>query len=341
MKRLPSILFFLLALAGWMGGVSCSKQQEVFTFRYANEQPEAALRSQSMLFFKEELERRTEGRIHVELYFGGVLGTERELMDFVTMGVLQGTRGGFYADANPKFQLFMLPFLIDDWDQATRLMQSTFTGEINRGAAQRGFHIPATGISQGFRAHTNSKRPITHPDDLKGMKMRVPPQEVYVKTAQAFGANPQEIPAVEIYQALKTRVVDGQDNPPANIWDYKIHEVSTYLTIKHYSTGPDPFMVHLDWYEALPEELRDTFDTVARETMALSDRLSRAKEQEYVRKLDEILEINILTGKQLKPFQEAVQPVYDYFVAKGDFTFADIEQARRVARGQELEGETP
>ena len=333
-------LFGLLILVILTLGVSCQKQQDIIVFRYSNSQPKAALRSQSMLFFEKELEKRTQGRIQVELYFGGVLGNERELMDFVTMGVLQGTRGAYYADANPKFQLFTLPFLVDDWDQALRLMQSEFTADINREAKERGFHIPATGISQGFRAHTNSKLPITHPDDLKGLKMRVPPQEVYLRTAQAFGANPQEIPAVEIYQALKTGVVDGQDNPPSNIWDYKIHEVSKYLTITHYSTGPDPFMVHLKWYEELPQDLKRIFDEVARETMLLSDQLNREKEKEYIRMLDDSLEVNFLSGEQLKPFQNAVKPVYDYFVSKGDFSYDDIESARREARKAEVTSRT-
>lgn len=312
--------------------VSCSADPKGILFRYSNEQPESSLRSQSMVYFKEQLEQRSGGRIKVELYFGGVLGTERELMDFLAMGVLQGTRGGYFVDANPKFKLFMLPFLVDDWDQAIRLMGSEFTAEINRGARAQGFHIPATGISQGFRAHTNSKHPITKPGDLKGMKMRVPSQEVYVQTATAFGANPQELPAVEIYQALQMGVVDGQDNPPSNIWDYKIHEVSKYLTITHYSTGPDPFMVNLKWYERLPEDLQQIFDNVATETMQLSDRLNREKEQEYVAKLSDTLEVNELTGDQLKPFQEAVAPVYDYFVDQGDFTLGEIETARRIAR---------
>ena len=333
MQLFRSQILPLLLICMWLAsGVACGRKQETIVFRYSNSQPKAAIRSQSMLFFEKELEKRTQGRIQVELYFGGVLGSERELMDFVAMGVLQGTRGAYYADANPKFMLYTLPFLVDDWDQAVRLMQSDFTADINRDAGERGFHIPATGISQGFRAHTNSKRPITHPDDLKGMKMRVPPQEVYLRTAQAFGANPQEIPAVEIYQALKTGVVDGQDNPPSNIWDYKIHEVSKYLTITHYSTGPDPFIVDLKWYEKLPEDLKDLFDQVAYETMVLSDQLNQEKEQEYIDQLGKTLAVNVLTGDSLQPFQEAVRPVYDYFVSKGDFTSDDIETAKRVAR---------
>ena len=285
-----------------------------------------------MTFFKEELEKRTNKRIKVDLFFGGVLGTERELMDFLSMGVIQGTRGGFFADANPVFNIFNLPFLVDDWDQAIRLMSSEFTRKINQGAKRNGFHIPATGISQGFRAHTNSKHPIKHPRDLKGMKMRVPSQEVYVQTAIAFGAKPQEIPAVETYQALQTGVVDGQDNPPSNIRDYRFDEVSKYLTITHYSTGPDPFMVNLDWYQKLPDDLKTIFDEVAVDTMRLSDRLNREKESEYIDELSKKLDVNYVEGENLKPFQEAVQPVYSYFVSKGEFSFDDIEEAKSAAR---------
>lgn len=287
-----------------------------------------------MAFFKEELERRTNGRIEVELFFGGVLGSERELMDMAALGALQGTRGGWFADANPKYKLFTLPFLVDGWDQAMRLVNSEFTHEINEDARANGWHVPATGISLGFRAHTNSQRPIRRPDDLKGLRMRVPPQEVYIQTALAFGANPQEIAAVEIYQALQTGRVDGQDNPPANIWDYKIHEVSTYMTVTNYATGPDPFLVNLKWYESLPEELQKVFDAVARETMACSDQLHRKQESDYIEKLSQRLEVNFIEGDDLLPFREAVRPVYEYFVQRGDFTWDEIRQARRAAEGQ-------
>ena len=288
-----------------------------------------------MLFFQEELQRRTGGRIRVELYFGGVLGNERELMDLVATGALQGTRGGFFADANPKFNLLTLPFLVEGWDQAIQLVNSDFMRRINEGARARGWHVPATGISQGFRAHTNNVRPIMHPNDLQGLKMRVPLQDVFVQTALAFGANPQEIPAVEIYQALQTGVVDGQDNPPSNIWDFKVYEVSQYMTITNYATGPDPLLVNLAWYEALPADLQTTFDEVAQEAIALSDKLNREKEEEFIDRLAEKLEVNYVTGSDLELFRQAVQPVYQYYIDKGDFTWDEIEKARIAARGME------
>ena len=330
---LPYKGILLLSLA--LLAVSCGKQDSgEFVFRYSNEQPKDALRSQSMMFFKEQLEERSNGRIKVDLFFGGVLGNERELMDFVLTGVLQGTRGGFFADANPKFMLFTLPFLVDDWDQAQRLVQSDFTRKINEGARKRGFHVPATGISQGFRAHTNKTRPIRHPADLKGLKMRVPGQEVYVQTSKAFGANPQELPYVEVYQALQTGVVDGQDNAPSNIWDFKIHEVSKYLTITNYATGPDPLMVNLGWYESLPHDLRDIFDGVSRETMRFSDRINREKEVEYIKKISDKIEVNYVTGDNLEPFRNAVKSVYQYFENKGVLTLGEIQKAREVAAGK-------
>lgn len=288
-----------------------------------------------MEFFAQQLRERSDGRIAVENYFSGVLGSEREMMDMVATGVLQGTRGGLFADANPKYAIFMLPFLVENWDQAERLLNSSLTDEINAAARTNGFHVPATGISQGFRAHTNNVRPIRAPADLEDLKMRVPPQTVYVLTAQAFGASPQEMPASEIYGALRTGVLDGQDNPPANIWDYHIFEVQKYMTVTHYSTGPDPFIVDLKWYTALPDDLKRIFDEVARETMLFSDQLNRVAEQEMIAKLESVLEVNYLTSDELKPFQVLAASVHEQFVEQGIISDEDIQRARRIASGQE------
>ena len=183
--------FFAVCLLVSFG--ACATDVPVYVFRYSHTQQPEHPRSKSMRFFEETLEERTVDRIQVENYFSGLLGTDREGMDLVATGVIQGTRGGLFADASAKYHLFMLPFLVENWDQALRLINSPFTQRINRGARANHFHIPACGISQGFRAHTNSVRPIHSPQDLRGLKMRVPPQEIYVITALAFGVNPQEI----------------------------------------------------------------------------------------------------------------------------------------------------
>ncbi len=305
-----------------------ANSQEKYLFRYCHSQPEQHPRSKSMIFFKEEVEKRTNGRIKVENYFSAVLGTEFEVQDMVATNALQGTRGGGFTNANKKYSLFMLPFLVEDWDQALKLFASDFVKKINEEAKINGYHIPACGISQGFRAHTNNVRPIESPDDLKGLKMRVPQQEVYVINASMLGVNPQELAYSEVYMALKLGVVDGQDNAVSNNWDYKVYEVQEYLTITNYAMGPDPFMVNLEWYNTLPDYLKNIFDEVAVETMKYSDQLNREKETEYLKLLSEKLKTNYVTPENLDKFREATKPVYQYFIDKEYFSWDDINEAR-------------
>ena len=281
-----------------------------------------------MIFFEEELEKRTDGKIQVENYFSAILGTEFEVLDMVATGSLQGTRSGGFTNVNKKYNLYMLPFLVEDWDQAIKLMSSEFTQRINEGSRANGFHVPVCGISQGFRAHTNNVRPIESPADIKGLKMRVPQQEVYVVNAQVLGVNPQEIPYSEAYMALKLGVVDGQDNAVSNIWDYKIYEVQNYLTITNYAIGPDPFIVNLEWYTRLPDDLKRIFDEVSVEAMNYSDQLNREKEGEYIGLLSEKLETNYVTPENREKFREASRPVYQYFIDKQYFSWDDIEEVR-------------
>jgi len=158
--------------------------------------------------------------------------------------------------------------------------------------------------------------------------MRVPQQEVFVVNAKTLSVNPQELPSSEIYMALKTGVVDGQDNPVSNIWDFKVYEVQKYLSVTNYATGPDPFMVNLEWYNKLPENLKQIFDEVAVETMKYSDQLNRESEVEYLKQLSKKLEINYLTPENIKKFKEATKPVYQYFIDKEYFTWEDIAEAR-------------
>jgi C4-dicarboxylate-binding protein DctP len=283
-----------------------------------------------MIFFKEELEKQTNGQIIVENYFSAVLGTEFEVLDMVATGALQGTRSGGFTNVNKKYNIFMLPFLVKDWDEALKLLNSDFTKKINREARANGYHIPACGISQGFRAHTNNVRPIEKPNDLVGLKMRVPQQEVYVMNAQILGANPQELPYSEVYMALKMGVVDGQDNAVSNIGDYKVYEVHEYSTITNYATGPDPFMVNLEWYNALPPELQEIFDDVAEKSIRYSDKLNRENENEYIRKLAKKLKTNFVTPENIEKFRQATKPVYQYFIDKNYFTWDDINEVHEI-----------
>jgi len=313
---------------------------DIFLFRYANSQNSSDPRSVSMTFFKTELERRTGGRIKVENYFGGILGTEREVADAVAIGALQGTRGGMFEDASIKFNIVLLPYLVSDWDEAICLARSTWMMEVADEGRARGFHIPAVGISQGFRAHGSKKRAIRAVADFDGLKIRVPnAQEVFHRMENALGANPQGIAQSETYAALRTGVVDGTTAPPSDLWDRRQYEVLDWITIDTHATGPDPLMVNLAWYEKLSPELRMIFDEVAREALVLSDDLYSANEEKIIAELANHVEIIHPSPEVRAEMRERTRPVYDFFVDRGDFGWDDIGAA--IAASKSCRGAAP
>ena len=200
-------------------------EKEVYLFKYANTQSPNHPRSKSMEFFKEQLEKASNGRIEVELYFSGVLGKEAEVLDMVVTGSVQGCRGGLFERANKKYLLYTLPFMFENTDQVIQLMRSEFGDRINQEALENGIYVPACGVAGGFRNITSNVKPIRSPEDLRGLKMRTPPIDMTIKTFKALGANPQQVAYTETYMALKSGVVEAQENPFSNTVDMKFYEV--------------------------------------------------------------------------------------------------------------------
>ena len=304
---------------------------QTYVFKYANTQSENHPRSQSMVFFKNMLEKASGGRITVELYFSGVLGKEAEVLDMVKLGTVQGCRGGLFERANKKYLMYTLPFLFENADKVVAVMRSDLGQAINKGALANGFYIPATGVAGGMRNITNSKRPIATVADLKGLKMRTPPIDVTIRTFKALGANPQQVAYTETYMALKTGVVDGQENPFSNVVDMKFYEAQKYLSVVNWQVHPDPFYVNPAWYNALPDDLKALFDAVAEATMIYSDTIWLNSEQKYFNILKEKLEVNFLAPEAREGFVKGVKGVWQYYVDEGYFTMDEVNQALAIA----------
>jgi C4-dicarboxylate-binding protein DctP len=303
-----------------------------FVFKYANTQSENHPRSKSMVYFKEQLEKRSGGRIKVELYFSGTLGKESETLEMVKLGNLQGSHDGLFERANKKFLMYTLPFMFANADQVVKVMNSDLGREINEGALMNGFYIPATGVAGGMRQPTNKVRPIKSVADLKGLKLRTPPIDVTIRTFKELGANPQQVPYTETYMALKTGVVDGQENPFSNCVDMKFYEVQKYLSVLNWQVHPDPFYVNPAWYEKLPADLQKVFDEVAVETMNHSNKIWLASEDGYYETLKGKLEVNVLDDAAYQEFVKAVKPVWQYYVDQGAFSWDDIKRAQTIAQ---------
>jgi tripartite ATP-independent transporter DctP family solute receptor len=303
-----------------------------FVFKYSNSQSDTHPRSVSMYFFKELLESASGGRLKVELYTSGVLGKEAEVLDMVKTGELQGCRGGLFERANKKYLLYTLPFMFDNTDQVLRLMRGEYGDKINQGAMENGLYIPACGVAGGFRNITNNVKPITVPADIKGLKMRTPPIDMTIKTFKTLGANPQMVAYTETYMALKQNVVDGQENPFSNTVDMKFYEAQKYLSVVNWQIHPDPLYVNPDWYQSLPQDLKQIFDAAAKAAMIYSDTIWLNSENNYYNLLQTKLETNTLTPEVTAQFAEAAKPVWQQYVDEGFFSWEDIEQAQKLAR---------
>ena len=335
MKRLTTIFFVIILATSFLlvaePGTSSAKD---YLFKYANTQSENHPRSKSMVFFKNILEKASNGKIKVELYFSGVLGKEAEVLDMVKLGTVQGCRGGLFERANKKYLLYTLPFLFEDADKVVAVMRSDLGREINKGAMANGFYIPATGVAGGMRNITNSKRPIATVADLKGLKMRTPPIDVTIRTFKALGANPQQVAYTETYMALKTGVVDGQENPFSNAVDMKFYEAQKYLSVVNWQVHPDPFYVNPAWYKSLPDDLKAIFDAVAEATMIYSDTIWLNSETGYYNILKDKLKVNHMDPKDRPGFLNGVKGVWQYYVDEGYFTWDEINKAIAIAAKQ-------
>ena len=250
----PIVVFMVVLLVGMtaVGTVFAAGQrdsgvseEQTYLFKYGNQQPEDHSRTVSMLWFAEELQRRSNGRIEVEVYHSGVLGTEREMFEMTVTGALQGYRGAFYEQLNPQFNLYNLPFLFQNYDELIHFNASDMARDMLERGSVQGIYMPAVGFT-GLRALATTTGLIREPADLRGLQVRSPGQAPILEFYRHFRAVPQEIPWGDVYMAVRQRVVDGGDNAPTNLLAARLYEVAPYVTALNYMAGADPFMVNMD-----------------------------------------------------------------------------------------------
>ena len=333
MKKLLLIFILCIAVAISMyaNGEKESSDKDVYVFKYSNAQTEEHPRTQSMMYFKKKLEKKSNGRIKVEIYHSGVLGNEKEQFDQLSTGIIHGYRGAYYALLNPQYFLYNLPFLFADAQEVIKLNNSDFMKKVNRKASENGsVYIPAVG-SSGFRNIVNTKRALEKPSDFKGISFRSPSQFPIIEFYKVLGANPQEMSSSEVYLALSSGVIDGACSSNGDLDTWKVAEVTDYLTVINYVNGADPFMVNKAWYNTLSQDLKDIFDEVSRDTMIKSDTLRIIGEEIALKKLKQsITNVNIVEGTIREEYKKLLQPVWDKLVAKGYFSQEDIKQAQEA-----------
>ena len=333
---LATFLILLLPAAQVIAGGGTESEagnERTWLFRYGNQQPEEHARTISMLWFEEELERRTEGRIQVEIYHSGILGTEKEMFEMTVTGNLEGYRGAFYEQLNPQFLLYNLPFLFQSYAEMIHFNASDMARDMLDAGSVQGIYMPAVGYT-GFRSLITKEKQVVMPDDLVGQKIRSPGQAPVLNFYRHFGANPQEIATSEVYLAMRQGVVDGGDNSPTNVYANNWHEVGRYFTALNYMAGADPLLTNMAWYRSLTPELQRTFNEVAIEALQYWDELEAQASLEAIaaiRNAPGVEGIDMTDyPERTAVWQEASRPLWQQFVDEGFFDWQDIERAQAI-----------
>ncbi|PMR80181.1 C4-dicarboxylate ABC transporter [Halomonas urumqiensis] len=260
--------------------------------------------------FAELVAEATEGEIKVDVGGNAQYGDDMEAISQMRLGTLalSANSQGATASAVPQFAVLGLPFLFDSLPTAWRVMDGEVGDELKRHAEEKGLVLLAF-WDNGIRHVSNSVKPIESPQDLEGLKIRTPPDEMTVDIFEALGANATPMNFSELYIALQQGVVDGQENPLMNIYSSKLHEVQDYISMTGHKYEPTLVMMSKTVWDTLNPEHQEAIQDAALEAGEFNRQASLEADEELREKMAEAgVEFNEVDQQ---PFIEATSSVYD------------------------------
>jgi tripartite ATP-independent transporter DctP family solute receptor len=261
--------------------------------------------------FKYEVERKSNGRIKVELIWGGALGSPSDRMKQVMMGQIQGadTAEGPIAQVFKPVQVFSIPYLFENESQAWRVYDGPLVREMNESLRQKtGLRVLHWWESGGFKQWTNSKRPIQTPADMKGLKLRVMPSPVFQELVSSLGGSPTPISFGELYGALKNKAVDGQNNALSLVSLFKYYQVQKYVTVDNHVYAVSAMVINDKFYQSLPDDLKKVIDNAQKLALAVNRGVSRYTDHLAIDSLRANgMQVYVPTTAERKAFRDTAQ----------------------------------
>ena len=265
--------------------------------------------------FAELLAEKTDGEITLQMFHGGTLGSQPDAIEQVRLGALEignfnlGPIGPIAAEAN----VVSLPFIFKDVGHMFRVLNGEGGAKIAEGMAAKGL-VPLAWYDAGARSFYNGTKPINAPGDVAGMKVRVMNNDLYSGMIAELGGNPSPMAFAEVYQSLKTGVVDGAENNWPSYESTGHFEVAGFYSLSQHLIIPECVCINADAYNALSDDMKAAVKEAAMESAAVQQELWAAREassREMVEKAGVVT--NEIENKL--PFQEAMVPVYEAYLA--------------------------
>ncbi len=291
---------------------------------------------QALEKWQQLVEEKGDGSLKLELYPDSQLGSKNELIDGMTLGepYITLADGAFYADYGvPDFGIVFGPFLFDNWDQCWTLIESDWYKDMCTQLEDKGLKIVTSNWKYGER-HTLTTKPVNTVDDLAGMKIRVPGNQIQSIGFDVLGATSTGMDLGDVYQALQTGTIDGAENPLATLYGRKLHEVAKYLILDGHVLNFTTWVMSADLFNSLTPEQQELLVSTGEEAGLYNNDLVDESNDEYLQKMkDEGVTVVEPTEEVLDGFREKAAAFYE----KGDtFGWSDgLYDTVRAAMGAE------
>jgi tripartite ATP-independent transporter DctP family solute receptor len=263
----------------------------------------------------DEFARRANAKLgdkaKVVTYGSSQLGGDSEMIQKLKLGTLDMALPSTVMSSQVDlFGVFEMPYIVKDRAHMARIEKELFWAKLAPDAEKKGLKILAV-WENGVRHVTNNKRPIKVPGDLAGIKLRVPEGKWRVKMFQAYGANPSPMKFSELFTALQTGVMDGEENPFTQIYSAKLQEVQKYLSLTGHVYTPAYLTVGKTKWDALPPDVRKILEDTARETQAYVYETAAKDDADLLAKLKQAgMQVNEVDKDA---FIAASKPIYEEF----------------------------
>lgn len=281
MKRVMAVLVTALLVTG-MAGVACAQTK----LRFAHTIGLGDTQTLAAEEFAKKVAQKTANAIQIDIFPAGQLGNDIKVMEGVKLGTIDICMAGnpFFTSYSPELNVFDLPYLFRDFEHVYKVLDGPIGTETRLHLEKHGFKALG-GLEIGFRNLTNNKRPIKAPEDVKGLKIRTTPNPAHLQAFRLLGANPAPMPFTEVYLALKTGAVDGQENPIAHIYASKLHEVQKYMSLTYHAYTTNVVVMNLKKYHGLRPEHQKALSEALQEATAWERKLNRQIDVEALQKM--------------------------------------------------------
>ena len=291
---------------------------------------------QALEKWQQLVDDKGDGSLKLELYPDSQLGSKNELIDGMTLGepYITLADGAFYADYGvPDFGIVFGPFLFDNWDQCWTLIESDWYKDMCTQLEDKGLKIVTSNWKYGER-HTLTTKPVNTVDDLAGMKIRVPGNQIQSVGFDVLSATSTGMDLGDVYQALQTGTIDGAENPLATLYGRKLHEVAKNLILDGHVLNFTTWVMSADLFNSLTPEQQELLVSTGEEAGLYNNDLVDESNDEYLQKMkDEGVTVVEPTEEVLDGFREKAAAFYE----KGDtFGWSDgLYDTVRAAMGAE------